>query len=76
MSAKLKLEITPDNIIKVVHGTDGTVLLTGRAASVDAWNNICRAIYENTADAKGPFASAHESANNRITASRVTKGSN
>ena len=74
MSAKLTLEITPDNIIKVVHGTDGTVLLTGKAASGDAWNIICRAIYENTVDAKGPFASAHESANNRITASRVTKG--
>ena len=74
MSAKLTLEITPDNIIKVIHGHDGTVLLTGKAASADAWNSICRAIYENTVYATGPFASAHASVRGRITSSLVAKG--
>ena len=74
MSAKLTLEITPDNIIKVIHGHDKTVLLTGKAASADAWDNNCRAIYEKTVYAKGPFATAHANVWGRVTASSVAKG--
>mgnify|MGYP003145362880 CR=1 FL=1 len=73
-TAKLSLEISSDGTIKAIHGYDKTVLLTGKAGSPDAWNSICRAIYENTTEATGPMATSHATALGRSNASAVAKG--